>query len=296
MNRRTSVSGGGTAVAVAATTILASLTILFGAQPSRDSAFDVVSIKPDTQGFIDLGSGLRLLRGETRCGATDSVRTPGDPLPPAPPGRCVSRNSTVKELIDTAYDLRFGPVRAVLNQMITGGPAWTETRAFDVEAKAMTDTASMQEMRGMLRRMLAERFTLLFHRDRRQITGLALVVAKGGSRLQASEPGGTPGFTAAPIVRGQSVPIVTIVNLLSQRLGQPVADKTGLTGVYDFTLSWTPEPTELSASGRQVVADDRFVGGGLATALREQLGLQLETERIMVEAFVIDSVTMPTPN
>ena len=97
MNRRSRALDGGT-VAAMATTILASIAIL-GAQPLRDPAFEVVSIKPNTQGFIDLGGGLRLLHGETRCGATDSVRSPGDPLPPSAPGRCVIRNSTVKELI-----------------------------------------------------------------------------------------------------------------------------------------------------------------------------------------------------
>ena len=269
---------------------------LAGTLSAMQAEFEVVSIKQSVTGFIDLGGGTRLLRGETRCNATGVRTIPGDPLPVPGRGRCVARNSTVKELIDVAYELRFGPIRAVLNDMIIG-PSWTDSAAFDVEAKAESPDATWPEVRRMLQAMLAERFRLTFHREPRQLTGFALVVAAAGHKLKAGDPNGKPGFTAAPVVRGQNVPVGAIANLLAQRLGRPVADKTGLTGPFDFTLSWTPDPTDLGVGGPGGGASPAGRdGGSLVTALQEQLGLRLETQRIPVEAFVIDRVEMPTPN
>ena len=262
-----------------------------------DPAFEVASIKPNAQGFIDLGGGMRLLRGETRCQGADTRAIPGDPLPPAGPGRCVVRNATVKEIIDVAHGLRFGPVRAVLNEKIVGGPSWTQTEAFDIDARAANTSATGEQLLAMLRTLLVERFHLAFHREPRQMTGLALLVAKDGHKLKEASPGGKPAFTAAPVVRGQSVPIGTIANLLTQRLGRPVADETGLKGVYDFTLTWTPGPADLTPGGTPVDSTQTSQSGpSLATALEEQLGLRLETRRIAVDAFVIDAIDRPTPN
>ena len=267
-----------------------------GAQRAPDEAFEAASIKPNRDGFIDLGGGQRLLRGETRCHGIDSPPIPGDPLPAVGPGRCAVRNSTVKEMINVAYDLRFGPVRAVLNQMVVGGPSWTETATFDVDAKADNPSVTLQQMHGMLRTLLADRFRLVFHREPRQITGLALVVAKGGHKLTTGDPNGARRFTAAPVVRGQNVPVVTLANAVSLRLGRPVTDETELTGVYDFTLTWTPDPTDASPNGLPILKDAEQSGGSLATALQEQLGLRLETKRITVQSFVIDSIDRPGPN
>lgn len=285
----------------AAVTVVVGLAVTAGVSVSTQGvpplSFEVVSIKPNTRGFIDLGGGLRLLRGETRCHAADAAAVPGDPLPAAGPGRCAIRNSTVKEMIDVAYDLRFGPIRAVLDQMIIGGPSWTDTEAFDVDAIAGTPSVTLQEMHAMMRTMLAERFGLAFHRETRPFTGLALVLAKGGHKLKTGDPDRKPSFVAAPIVRGQNVPVLTIANVLSQRLGRPVGDKTGLTGLYDFTLSWTPDPTDFGPDGLPVGAGSgNRETGGLMSALQDQLGLRLETQRTVVEAFVIDAVTRLAPN
>jgi uncharacterized protein (TIGR03435 family) len=260
-------------------------------------AFEVASIRPNAQGFIDLGGGLRLLSGRTRCQATDTPLLPGDPLPSPGLGRCAVRNSTVKEMIDVAYGLRFGPVRAVLNQMIIGGPAWVETAIFDIDAKAEDPYATTQQMQAMFRTLIAERFKLTFHREPRQMTGLALVVSKGGHKLKEGDRKARPGFVTAPAVRGENVPVVTIANFVSQRLGRVVIDNTGLTSVYDFTLTWTPDPTELGPNGTPVRArSEDQASPSLVTALQEQLGLRLETRQAAVELFVIDSVEIPTPN
>src|SRR5262245_197378 len=94
--------------------------------------FEVASIRPNGLGYIDIGGNARLLNGQTRCRGTDTQDIPGDPLPPTPLGRCRIGNSTLKEMINVAYALRFGPARPVVNQRIVGGPEWAESAAFDI--------------------------------------------------------------------------------------------------------------------------------------------------------------------
>src|SRR5262245_47976506 len=118
--------------------------------PAQTLAFEVASIKPNADGFIDIGGGLRLLSGQTRCQAVDTRPVPGDPLPAAGLGRCNVRNSTLKEIINVAYGLRLGAPRSILNQMIVAGPSWAETAVFDIEAKAENpSTTTTQQMMTM---------------------------------------------------------------------------------------------------------------------------------------------------
>src|SRR5262245_59253616 len=74
-------------------------------QPANaaSQAFEVATVKQNAQGFIDIGGGSRLLSGQTRCHGSDFRPLPGDPLPVPPLGRCLSRNSTLKELMNVAY-------------------------------------------------------------------------------------------------------------------------------------------------------------------------------------------------
>jgi uncharacterized protein (TIGR03435 family) len=108
------------------------------------------------------------------------------------------------------------------------------------------------QMLAMLRTLLTERFKLKVHRERKQMLGLALPVSPNGSKLKEASGDGPPSFAAAPVVKGQRVPVATIVNFLAERLGRAVVDKTGLTGRYDFSLAWTPDPTELGPNGAPI--------------------------------------------
>jgi len=277
--------------------IVMSLVMCVKAQDSRPK-FEVASIKPNAQGFIDLGGGGRLLSGQTRCHATDSRAIPADPLPAAALGRCYVRNGTLKEIINTAYGLRFGPARSVLNQMIASGPSWAETDSFDIEAKAEDAAATTsQQMLEMLQSLLTERFRLKFHKETRDLSGYVLLVAPNGSKLKEAAPDEQQSFSAAPAVRGQRVPVTTIGNFLSQRFGRVVINKTALTGLYDFTLTWTPDETELGPNGLPMSRPSADQSGpSLITALREQLGLRLETQKVPTEVLVIDSVQRPSEN
>ena len=103
-------------------------------------------------------------------------------------------------------------------------------------------------------------------------------------------------------------PVSTLVLVLSRNLtlGRPVIDKTGLTGRYDFNLSWAPSPGELGAMGfgphfggdepANVASKTTFTGPSIFTALQEQLGLKLKSAKGPVQVLVVDHIEPPTPN
>ena len=105
---------------------------------------------------------------------------------------------------------------------------------------------------------------------------------------------------------GTKIPIAMLLQQLAQQLGRTVVDKTGLTGEYDFTLTWTPQPGEGGAGfspgplgpggpeGGPPPSDAN--GASIFTAVQEQLGLKLESEKGPVEILVLDRVEQPTEN
>jgi len=170
---------------------------------------------------------------------------------------------------------------------ISAMPGWMETQEYDVTAKVEGDEQlSYEQMRPMLQRLLEERFHLVVHRGTRMESGFALVVAKGGPKLEASKGDGKP---FAQILSNRldvrQMDAEHIAGVLAHRAGQSVVDRTGLKGTYDFTLSYAP-------------AND--VGSSLPdffTALQEQLGLKLESRKVPVDFLIIDHVDRePTEN
>jgi len=228
--------------------------------------------------------------------------------PSAPDGVVISRTQataggrftatgTVKYLIQYAY--------GVQDFQITGVPGWLASERYDIVAKAET-SANADQIKLMLQSLLAERFRLMLHRETRQLPVYALVVGKNGSKLHESStkdigPKG-PGWSMG---RGQlsarMSPISVLTALLSQQLGRTVLDKTGLKGAYDFKLEWTPDE---GPRGMGLPADDpkgeppsvAAPGPSIFTALQEQLGLTLKSEKGPVQVLVVDHVERPTEN
>ena len=119
-----------------------------------------------------------------------------------------------------------------------------------------------------------------------------LVVAKTGPKLEDSagpDANGRQGFFGPPghwVATNQ--PAASLVGPLSRQLGRTVRDKTGLTGRYDFRLTYSPELTQ--QEGGDSNAPSVF------TALEEQLGLKLESARGPVEILVVDNAEKPQPD
>ena len=159
---------------------------------------------------------------------------------------------------------------------------------FSIEARvAIGTTPTMEETRAMLRTLLAERFQLRVHRDRRDMRVYALTVVKGGPGMTpCSNPNASSGYTLGRIVScNPPIPMARIAQFLTRESGRPVLDMTGLPP-HAFELRWQPEsaPAQLDSLP------------SLFTALQEQLGLKLEATRGPVEVLVIDSVERPTLN
>lgn len=225
-----------------------------------------------------------------------------------PGGRFVAGGATVKLLIQQAYDVR--------NVQISGGPAWINSAPFDITAKAeatttadtadpssLTDDQRKTQMtanRMRIQALLTDRFHLKFHWETREEQTYALVAGRNGPKLKESQidqrarPGGLR--MSRGKISGQQVGIVMLAEALAAPLGRTVVDKTGLKGTYDINLEWTPDAGPTPGGTPDTAAPNDSPGPSLFTALQEQLGLRVESEKGTVRQFVIDAVETPSEN
>jgi uncharacterized protein (TIGR03435 family) len=328
-----------TRTAIVAAILIAPLMMAFPYQPQTASpTFEVASVKPykdgggGPPGAVIVGGGCRGVDSPAPGGPgspTPTTVTIGGPPPGAgagpagaalggrafgppstPVGRCVYTRMTLKMLINAAY--RLTAMGGSLDQLLSGGPGWIATDAFDVEAKAEDPAhTSQDQLRVMLQNLLVERFKMKFHREKKETQGFDLVVAKNGLKMKTVEgddksPGGMSMSFGNPANGGMAstnsprATIANIVSFLSGRLGRAIQDKTGLTGVYSFSLNWTPgegESNGLAGLAFQpppgAVPTASEPGVSIFTALQEQMGLRLETSKVQIDAMVIDSAEKP---
>jgi uncharacterized protein (TIGR03435 family) len=239
------------------------------------------------------------------------------------------------------YDVAGMPLRLVIGQAlgvpadrIIGLPDWIDKERYTIAAVSAEPAA--RALAVMVTNMLKDRFKMVTHRETRELPVYNLVFARTDKRLGPGLKPSPPECQAAiaarleEIKRGGTVPTVpagpkecqsalinpgiasfsgvemaVIAQILTQSVGRPVIDKTGLTGAYDYTLKWTPEagigsPTPFglppgvlgrSPDAPQPVDPD---APNLFTAVQEQLGLKLESARGPVEVVVIDRLEKPT--
>lgn len=224
----------------------------------------------------------------------------------------------VRMLIGFAYNMK--------DFQISGGPGWIDSERYDIEAKMdestiaalkkLTPEQAIEQRRLMVRSLLVERFKLKVSHSNKELPIYALVVAKNGPKLTKSAdapsgPGG-PGAPGGPGPRGMmrfqmgelnatGAPISLLVDSLAREVGRTVVDKTGLEGRYDFTLHWNSDRQGLSAAGpadanQGPAPSSDSSGPSIFTALQEQLGLKLESQKGPVETLVIESVERPSEN
>jgi uncharacterized protein (TIGR03435 family) len=157
----------------------------------------------------------------------------------------------------------------------------------------------------MMLSIFTDRFHLAYHHETRTLPQYLLVSAKGGPKLEEVKPGesGKPGTgymsAGATKMVATGVEIPMLARMLSQHLGHPVVDKTGLTGKYSFRLHWAPEPYEGAPthdSGPEAASATGDTGVSIFTAVQEQLGLKLEPEKGRVDVIVIDHIEQPAAN
>jgi uncharacterized protein (TIGR03435 family) len=196
-----------------------------------------------------------------------------------------------------AYGLR--------NSYELAAPQWFDPPTdvlYDIDAKAGGPVPE-GDLKLMFRTLLAERFGLVLHREKRLLPAYALVVAKGGPKLQKSTGEGESGFKASGGMYGylaKKISMAALVEFLDPPTGvsRLVIDSTGLQGTFDFTLDLARYLVDDATN--QPILDARGhvdYESALLRALPEQLGLRLEPTRASFDIVVIDHANkVPTPN
>jgi uncharacterized protein (TIGR03435 family) len=260
-------------------------------------AFATASITPTTSGT---GEGVGVMRLQ-------------------PGGGFTATNATLRELVAYAYQRHPFDRREVI-----GGPAWIDTDRFDVTAKAAAEHAidadgGFRQTWAMLGRLLADRFTMKLHEEDRDRPVYALRLARRdgtlGPKLQKtdvdcgatmrsggspSQPGkGPPCSSKNPPGRlfANTASVPTIASLLSPHLDRIVIDRTGLTGRFNLEL----EASDIKAPpdykpGPSDVGLPPARGRSIFVAVREQLGLSLQSETASVPVVMIDDAERPSPD
>jgi len=155
----------------------------------------------------------------------------------------------------------------------------------------------------MVQKLLADRFQLTFHREKKELSVYAIVVGKNGPKLtkSAGNPSGLPGlfFRGLGNLPATNATIADFAGVMqSAVLDRPVVDQTGLEGRFDFQLKWTPDETQFGGMGMKVPppADDAAAPPDLFTAMQDQLGLKLQATKAAVDVIVVDRVSKPSEN
>jgi uncharacterized protein (TIGR03435 family) len=210
----------------------------------------------------------------------------------------ITVNSSLADLMMFAYSVQM--------KQIIGAPEWIEKDRYDINATPDVEgTPTADQVRIMIRKLLADRFQLKFHHDKRELSAFVLTVGKDGPKLKPSQPNGNlhgigvqPAKTGAMMFANNS-PIPAFTSFLqSLVLDRPVVDQTGLTGRYDLTVTFTPDDSLFNGHslGFPKPADDVEPAPGLFDAIQQQLGLKLTAEKTQVDVLAIDHVEKPSAN
>jgi uncharacterized protein (TIGR03435 family) len=227
------------------------------------------------------------------------------PSDPARPGQIITlrgvevitTNTTVHDLINLAYWLH--------PKQLTGGPAWTESDKFDMTGKPdAPGQPNVDQMKMMIQKLLADRFQLKFHFEKRELPVYAIRIAKNGAKITKNQddPKGIPGWNfgrnaSGMIMTFRNSPLSQFTALLQNSMDKPVVDQTGLAERYDFTLTFTPDaPQAALLGGPPPQADNPDAAPDLFAAFQQQLGLKLESTKAPVDVMVIDKVEKPSEN
>lgn len=203
--------------------------------------------------------------------------------------RISARNVSLKAFIVEAYHVQ--PFQ------VTGGPGWLDLGEFDIDARS-GGPATKDQLRSMLQALLSDRFHLVLHRESKEMRVYALLVDKGGPKLHPAT-GDLPPTTSPQKIHGDMRQLSNLISIglsiptvddptrpaIASGPPVPVVDKTGLDGNYDISVNLRPD----DAGGDSFTRWQR--------ALRDQLGLKLESRRATVEVLVVDRVERtPTAN
>lgn len=248
-----------------AAVVLACAVLAQAPAPSAVEGFDVASVKENaslsSEGFVRVEQG-----------------------------RVTITNLSLRFIVQYAFSIR--------EQQLIGAPGWA-SQLYDIAATYHGD-ADNQTARAMLQRLLADRFGLRVHHERRDLPIYALTVARAGARGPNLTPSAVDcdrdaaacrGYANHWMIRSAGMTMARLALRLQPLVGRPVEDRTGLTGRFNLDLKWGeagPPETERLATPDEAAA--------LMTALSEQLGLTLVSTRSPFDVVVVDAISRPLPD
>ncbi len=198
-------------------------------------------------------------------------------------------NTPLRQWVEMALSVQDSALKA---------PAWLETSRFNLDARM---PAGEPASPGMMKALLVERFGLQWHEESQTVSGYQLVADKKvllepASALERLR--GTHGSGSGPtLIQGTNMPMPELAEALARLLGKPVVDATHLSGGYDFKMMWRPESDAVAAEQKQNGIDVDNLPDSVFTALREQLGLRLESAPVPSHVIVVDQINrQPTAN
>jgi uncharacterized protein (TIGR03435 family) len=201
------------------------------------------------------------------------------------PGQISFTSASLKTIVASAYGVKRYQV---------SGPDWLEAGGYNIVAKLPPNTTK-EQLRLMLQNLLAERFALTLHHEKRELPVYTLVVAKNGPNMKVSEgdpeAGGTWGaWNGSARWVTPHTTMNDVADFLSPRLDRPVIDRTGLTAKYDLTLYWSAENLDIglrTATARNTGTEAAEPAPTIFGAV-QQLGLKLERSTNPTDILVID--------
>lgn len=199
-----------------------------------------------------------------------------------PGGRISVAHTTLKTMIRNAY--------GIFSFQLAGEAGWMDSEYYDIEAKTESgEDISPDQLKPYLQRLLADRFRLSVHWEKRQGDVYALEVEKGGPRMVRNREGKEPSMNVEKNngrvqMKGAGAPIAMLASSLENQLGRIVVDETGLDGAWDFQGAWTiaPPPDSTDPS--------------IFTGVKEQLGLRLVAKKGSIETLVVDHAERASEN
>jgi uncharacterized protein (TIGR03435 family) len=216
---------------------------------------------------------------------------PGTPEPPgehmgmvqftSPGGRFRATATSLKFLMEWSWGIQPG--------QHSPGPSWMENDRYDIVAKA-PGNPSDEEMKLMVRTLLADRFRLKVHRENKQMAAYVISVGKTAPRLETPKDSEVHSIKVLPQkdqdqktvswhVVATRYTLAQLTDTFARQLGRPIVNETGLDGEYDFTLDMTPDENTPNPLDPTLIMD----------AMRRQLGLTMKTQDTAVDYFVIDN-------
>jgi uncharacterized protein (TIGR03435 family) len=205
-------------------------------------------------------------------------------------------NGSLEDIVTFAYGVQV--------KQLVGLPGWSSNDRYDIDAVPdQPGTPNLQQMRGVFRKLLADRFKLTFHHEKRELAAYVLTVGKTGQKLTPTQlQGPLPGFGASPAPGGLTIHLANgtmtdFTDFLQMLvLDKPVVDQTGIKGRYDANVTFTPDQTQFNGNLPKLPTSDVPDAPDLFTAIGQQMGLKLAAEKTAVDVIAIDHVEKPSAN